>query len=358
MRQLLLISLLLLTVINAIPFFKKTSLDPYKTRVILIGIDGLYLRCLNEYKHKTIQNFVDNGSYTFRARTAFRAISGPAWTGILCGMDQEGSGVQNNTWSAPWINSNYKPEVTAESGGDSPLPCIFQEIKKANPKSKIKAFFSWWWLANLSNSSIPNSIDNEITCNMDGTGSYALCDEQAIKAGKDWISEDFDFMFLYLGSLDEKGHAYRFCSPEYMDQLKRLDDLTLELLSHLEQENILNSTHIIITSDHGANYLDIYHGYQNDDNLNIPWLIMGPDVKKGYQIKSNNIRYYDTTSTIMRIFGYEPNPYWRSKVVEEVFNYTQKNQNEKANALAADAEYLGRYNIASILFAYIFIFLF
>ena len=88
---------------------------------------------------------------------------------------------------------------------------------------------------------------------MDGSGSASECDEKAILLAKNWISEHFDFMFLYLGCLDERGHQYKFCSQEYMTQVARTDEMILDLFLQLEKENILNSTYIILTSDHGGN---------------------------------------------------------------------------------------------------------
>lgn len=65
---------------------------------------------MKQYKYKTLDKIFDYGSYTFKAKTAIRAILAPAFVGILSGLDQEGSGVQNNTWSDPWINEKiYKP---------------------------------------------------------------------------------------------------------------------------------------------------------------------------------------------------------------------------------------------------------
>jgi predicted AlkP superfamily pyrophosphatase or phosphodiesterase len=318
MKRLSLHSLYIALIIYTILLLNISSLEP-KTRVILIGIDGLLQRCLNQSNHTTIDYFMNNGAYTFRARTVIQAISAPAWTGILCGIDSEGGGVLNNYWSAPWLNTTIiKSELTPMSGEDSPMPCIFQKIKTTNPESKVSAYFSWWWFQNIDNLSIPGSIDNERFCIMSDMASSILCDNQALETTKEMISENFDFLFVYLGSLDETGHAKGFCSSEYLDRLGKLDDLTIEILSHLEKENILDSTYIILTTDHGANHMTHTHGNPNDDNLNIPWMIVGPNIKKNHEIKSS-VRNYDTASTIMGIFGHKPDPYWRGKLVEEAF---------------------------------------
>jgi hypothetical protein len=319
MRQLSLIGLYTLITIYSLLISSISSLQP-KTRVILIGIDGLLQRCLKEAKHNIIDYFMFNGAYTFKARTAIQAKSAPGWTNILCGMDSETSGIINNDWVAPWLNKTIiKPQITPESGDDIPIPCVFQKIKKAKPEAKVKAFFSWEWFVNINNSSIPNSIDKEKFCFMSDTPSSIKCDDEALQMAKEMISEDFDFLFLYLGSLDEVGHEKGFCNQDYITRLGKLDDIMLDVFSHLAHENILDSTHIIFTTDHGANYKGYDHGTFNDDNINIPWMILGPNIQRQHEIRSF-VRNYDTASTIMKIFGQKPDFYWRGKVVEEVFN--------------------------------------
>ena len=185
--------------------------------------------------------------------------------------------------------------------------------------AKVKAFFSWEWFVNIGNNSIPNSIDKEKFCFMSDTPSSIICDDEALLRAKEMISEDFDFLFIYLGSLDEIGHEKGFCSEDYITRLGKLDDIMLDIFSHLAHEKILDSTHIILTTDHGANYKEYQHGTPNDDNLNIPWMIMGPNIQRKHEIRTF-VRNYDTASTILKIFGGKPDFYWRGKVVEEVFN--------------------------------------
>jgi arylsulfatase A-like enzyme len=153
---------------------------------------------------------------------------------------------------------------------------------------------------------------------MDELPESSVCDDKAFGKAKQSISEDFDFFFYYLGSLDESGHAFKFCSDEYINRLSDLNDNLLGIFDHLNKEGILKDTYIIFNTDHGASYMTNHHGDQNDDNLNVPWMIMGPNIKKNYEIQSN-IKNMDTVATITKILGINPNKIWRSASVDEVF---------------------------------------
>jgi hypothetical protein len=96
-----------------------------KTRVLLIGIDGLLQRCIDKANISAFKYMMSMGSYTFKSRTAVEAVSGTGWSNILCGMDTESSGVTDNNWIAPWYY-NKSNQITPISGNDSPLPCIFE----------------------------------------------------------------------------------------------------------------------------------------------------------------------------------------------------------------------------------------
>ncbi len=74
-----------------------------KTRVMLIGIDGLLMRCLEKAKISAFVYMAENGSFSLNARTTIEAVSGPGWSNILCGMDTESSGVTNYEWVAHGI---------------------------------------------------------------------------------------------------------------------------------------------------------------------------------------------------------------------------------------------------------------
>jgi predicted AlkP superfamily pyrophosphatase or phosphodiesterase len=299
-----------------------------KERVLLIGIDGLLKKCIPEANFTALLHMIQNGSYTFKARTNIETLSAPGWSGILCGMDSESTGIFSNDWVAPWFYGKPDP-ITPATGNSKPIPCIFEQIKVQNPTSKVAAFFGWDWFTSLTDASIPNSIDFEDFCLMDEVDQAIKCDDRALIRAKEIISKDFDFFFVYLGSLDEMGHAQGFCSDKYIGRLQALNIILEDIFNHLRKEGKMDDTHIILTSDHGAEYLKKYHGIQDNDNIFVPWVVMGPDVKKNYLIE-NPIRNEDTAPTVLKLLGLKPPQLWRGRAVDEVFSYIKE---EKENIM-------------------------
>ena len=91
---------------------------------------------------------------------------------------------------------------------------------------------------------------------------------------------------------------------------------------------MLEETYLIVTSDHGASYNTLYHGIEkDDDNLLVPWMIIGPNIKKGYKIQGF-IKNADTSPTVIHALELKQNSLWRNHPVLEVFHNDNHN-NEK-----------------------------
>jgi hypothetical protein len=297
---------------------QETKLE--RTRALLIGIDGFLTKCYNESRVDGYEFLKSHGSYTFKARTAIQEVSAPGWSNILCALDTEDTGVINNDWNAPWLYK--KPQnITPITGNDKPFPCAFEQFKHNNKSLKTSAFYSWEWFVNLGNVSIPGSLDREMFCMMDEMNSSIVCDQQAIETGLKVIkSLDWDFFFLYFGSLDETGHATRFCSKTYTERVSVINDYIKLVIEELHNQGIFNSTYIVMTSDHGAGYMTYQHGEVIDDeNLLVPWIIVGPNIKENYEIEKL-VKNADTMPTILHAMGLKQNMLWRSIPIYDAFN--------------------------------------
>jgi len=181
--------------------------------------------------------------------------------------------------------------------------------------------YTWNWFLNLGNSSVPGSVDREDFCNPtphDELNSFILCDNESARKAIDSMTEDFDFQFIYFGSVDQTGHNTKFCGPEYIDRISGINENIHSILDAIKNLGIQENTYVILTSDHGARYLQNWHGNQRDDNILIPFYMMGPGIKKNYEIK-DYVKNEDVTPTILHMLGYPPNKIWRSRVVGDAF---------------------------------------
>lgn len=304
--------------ISSVITSESSNKDAKKTRVVLIGVDGLFKYCIDKAKTDAFDYLKANGSYTMNARTAIQAMSGPGWSNILCGQDTEDTGITNNQWEIPYLSRKFAP-ITPKSGLTAPIDCIYAEIKKNNKDLIVKASLVWDFLLFFGNTFNPGTLDVEEYCSpYDSQVETDKCDKDSRDKTLKFIEDDFDFIFTYFGSVDETGHLEGFCSDKYIDRVSLINGYIMDIINKLKSEGIYDNTYVIVTTDHGANKNSHSHGFQNDDNLIIPYYVIGPNIKKANNITSL-VRNYQTPATIMKMFGYAPNENWRGEVISEIF---------------------------------------
>jgi len=167
-------------------------------------------------------------------------------------------------------------------------------------------FYNWEPLRNLS---LPGSLafsyfrDNLHTPD----GDQVIADE-AVR----YLSTDRpDFVFVYFGVLDEMGHEYGYVSDGYLKQLERADGALGTLLGVLSDDAT-----VLVTSDHGGHDHD--HRTDRPENMTVPWIVVGPGIRHGYEVKSP-VSLLDTAPTLAHVLGISPHPDWEGRCVEEVF---------------------------------------
>ena len=294
-----------------ITFLTCLSLTIAKPKVVLFGVDGLLQRCIDFRSLPTFNRILENSSYTFKARTTIQTISAPAWSNILTGLESEASGILTNDWKV------------VEKGPISPIfdviPTIFSILKDAQPDLKTGMRYAWPWFSEMGNLRYPNTLDFEFNCPAEGLEEVVECEEtRMFDDFRTMIENDVDLIFNYIDSVDETGHTFNFCSEEYIERVRVVDGQLGRLLEIMEEHGVLEETVVIVTTDHGATYLTDDHGGQNDDNLLVPWMIMGPGIRKNYEIKSY-VKSMDTAATILEVFGEKLNEELRARPVFEAF---------------------------------------
>lgn len=86
----------------------------------------------------------------------------------------------------------------------------------------------------------------------------------------------------------------------------------------MKYREIFEDTYILITSDHGGRPGATYHGEQKDSNIFVPWILVGPEIKKNYEI-IGNVHNMDSMPTLMKALGYNSHYIWRGSSINEVF---------------------------------------
>lgn len=289
-------------------------------RVLLIGLDGLNPSCLKNTKN--FEYFFENGAYTYTAHSTKEAMSSTGWSAILCSMESEDSKIYGNSWIPPEINDPLRKNS---------LKCLFETIKKQNSKLKTGFYYDWDWLEYFGNKYMGDSyIDDEFSCLY---YDFYGCDQvikmifrNVLENIQHASSYDYDFFFLYLGAIDFAGHNEGWCGEEYMRQVEIVNEYVNYILKVFQESKLLDNTYVIITADHGADIGSKDHGLQNDANLFVPFFIVGPDVKKKYEI-SETVHLIDLAPTITRLLGLKKHEKWKGEFIKEFLENYEEDDN-------------------------------
>jgi hypothetical protein len=102
--------------------------------------------------------------------------------------------------------------------------------------------------------------------------------------------------FIHFTDTDDAGHRYGWGSPQQLQAFAGVDAALGEVLHSIEQAGILEESVLIITADHGGHRRT--HGSRSADDMNIPWIAWGANVKQNFTI-SEPVVTCDTAATAL-----------------------------------------------------------
>ena len=225
---------------NCNPIYK--SILNMKTKVLLIGIDGLRPDCLLFANTPNLDKLIQQSSFSFDAIINSHTLSGPSWSSIFTGKPPSFTGITSNEMVE---NKSFKFQ------SDN----LFQELHKKNVDTHC-VLSSWVGITTIVQECKDiEFIDKEETPENDNS---------IIEKTYDIIhnpSTNSQFVFSYLNSIDDYGHKYGFSlqSKEYINRIEEIDSS----LSKVLDQAILDGWTILITTDHGGSkYSDLTNEYQ------------------------------------------------------------------------------------------------
>lgn len=292
-------SIVLVVMCHCLLLSAQRNLDK---RVIIFGVDGLNIIDLQAVHTPHIDSLMAQGAWTLNAQAVMPTSSSPNWASMIMGAPPELTTVHANGWKR---KQAYVPNPTCE-GFPKYFPNIFSETRRQHPKSRVGAFHQWFsWNTLVLNSQFTKR-----------RRAFLTPERTMYKAKRYFFNRKPELMFIHLDHCDHAGHEFGHGSPEYQEAVKRTDKLLGELIAKLKAKGLLENTYILLTSDHGG----IGHGHGGDSpaEVNIPWILVGPDVKAGYQLQ-DTVNTIDTAPTVARMLGIGPNSCWTGKVVQEAF---------------------------------------
>jgi arylsulfatase A-like enzyme len=281
----------------------KPPNPPLAKHVAIISIDGCRpdvllraeLQAVSNGAHPAIQQLMEEGCFTFWARTIPASITLPSHTSMLTGTPEEVHGI---TWNVE------QPEAEIEYPH---AQTIFEIAKRHGLTTAIFAS-----KAKFHTLARPGTIDwgfiNDDE-NPRGDPEIAQIAADTIRAYKPNV------LFYHFGFTDVVGHRRAdlydvdergWGSPAQVNAALEADFCVGTIVHALKDAGIYDQTLIIVTADHGG--AGGSHGPDDPRSRHIPWICVGPQVKHNFDLTRDReltVNTEDTFATACYFLGLE-----------------------------------------------------
>ena len=254
------------------------SVQPEASHVVIIGVDGLSPSGLRVADTPVMDGICARGACTHEMRNVLPTKSSPNWTSMVTGATPEQHGVTSNKWQRD--NRSISPVV---SGSEDIFPTLFGLTRKQKPEAVIGLFHEWKGFARLVETSAIDMVE---------TGLDA---EGTVESAATFLREKKpELLFVHLDLVDHAGHEFGIGTPEYIAAVEKADGLIGKLRQAGREAGIDLSTTWLVAADHGV--VDKGHGGESMDELLIPFLMTGREVRSGVWI-TDAVNIYDVGAT-------------------------------------------------------------
>ncbi|RPG28199.1 MAG: nucleotide pyrophosphatase [Muricauda sp. TMED12] len=268
--------------------------------IIVIGIDGMSPNGIQKANTPTLDSMIQNGAATMHARSVLPSSSSPNWASMIMGADTEQHGVTSNGWEK--FDHQLPPVVVTENGT---FPTIFTLFKDQQPEAQVGAIYDWDGFGRLFEKS-------DVDFDIDGDH-----EDKTTQEAVNYIKEHTPkFTFVHLDHVDHAGHAKGHGTPDYFQSVEKADSLIAEIIDATKQAGIFEKTMFIVSADHGG--LGFGHGGESLAEMEIPFILYGAGIKKGYYIEET-VYQYDNAPTVAYAMGLQTPQAWIGRPVKGAF---------------------------------------
>jgi hypothetical protein len=267
--------------------------------VIVIGVDGLSIDGVVTAGGPALHELLARGSWSLEARGVMPTLSSPNWMSMITASGPEQHGITSNGYLKRM--QEIEPACRDASGG---FPNIFGALRAQRPSSRIAIFHDWPGFANLVERGVPDVMQHQ--------SGPARTTQAAMEYWKRYRPE---LLFIHLDNVDHAGHHSGWSSREYYQAVEVADRQIGAILDMLREAGALDSTFVLVTSDHGGK--GHHHGKNSLAEIQIPWILAGPGVSIGKIAAS--VFTYDTGATLAWIFELQPPACWIGRPVLAAF---------------------------------------
>ena len=267
--------------------------------VIVVGFDGLGAYSVEKADMPNLKKMMQEGAFSTHVRTVLPSSSAVNWASMLMGTGPTMHGYTDWGSQTPEI-----PSATVTQ--NNRFPSIFTAIKKQNPHAKSGSVYSWGGIGYLLEKPILNF-------DFPTEGNELETQNKAVELIK---NEKPSFLFIHFDQPDGIGHSAGHDSPAYYEELKNVDKRIGAIQNAIQDAGIEKETLLIVLSDHGG--IEKGHGGKSLMEIEVPWVMTGPGVIKGKEVKEPII-VYDLAPTVAWALGINPDDVWRGKAITSFF---------------------------------------
>lgn len=272
---------------------------PAIDRVLIVSIDGLRPDLFFRAEAPAIQALYKQGTFSFWARTTPNSITLPSHTSMLTGVSPRKHGIEWNR-DLPLTQPVYPK-----------FPTIFEIANKAGYVTAMAAGKS-----KFDTLAKPGTLNGEyITTDEKSTDAnvaeHAVLLIQSLKP---------HVMFVHFPGVDNVGHAKGWGTDEQLAAVRNADQAFASVLEAYKKNNLLKSTLIIVSADHGGAGLS--HGPDDARSRHIPWICVGPGIRKNFDLtryEDIQVNTEDTFATACYALGLKLAPNIDGRPVTRAF---------------------------------------
>lgn len=273
---------------------------PGVDHVVIVGIDGLSPDGVIKAVTPTLDRLMREGAHSLQARAVMPTSSSPNWASMIMGAGPEQHGVTSNDWKPDKFE--IAPTLVGPGGF---FPTIFALLRQQKPAAILAVFHDWNDFGRLVEPGV-----TDIKEDLDGPVKTVERSVAYLKEKKPTLT------FIHLDHVDHAGHDKGHGTPEYYQAVEEADRLLAQVLAGVDAAGMGDRTLVLVTSDHGG--VGKGHGGATLAEIEIPWIVWGPGVARGLQLKTP-INTFDTAATVAHALGLKTPREWIARPVLEAF---------------------------------------
>jgi predicted AlkP superfamily pyrophosphatase or phosphodiesterase len=252
-------------------------------KVLLILVDGMRPDALELCGHPYVGRLKSAGSHTLSATTVMPSVTLPCHMSLFHSVPPQRHGVLDNV---------YTPQAR-------PIPGLFEQLHRHGKTCGM--FYNWEQLRDVGR---PGSLARSSF--VSGTAyTYEETNEILTDRAMAYIADSApDFVFLYLGAVDEVGHRHGWMSEPYIESVRASWACIERIADALPKDYAL-----IVTSDHGGH--DRTHGTDMPEDMTTPVFVRSRLASPGSRIERANI--IDLAPTVARLCGVPSHDDWEGR---------------------------------------------